>query len=467
MRLSETKEAVNWLRQFDAADMALAARFLDHLMIVAPTEAETRIRSLVEGILGSQTGAVALYPVWEVAEAVSERKLETDAEGRPRTKRVEVEPAESIFPRDTPSPYEQDLIDQSLTPEEKKKRAHPPKKVPNPKRGITGSVGRMIHLITDLQKEHGSQRILDRPSLHVLRATRCRRIVLLDDLVGSGKRVTDYLVAFYRHKTIKSWGSHPGLRVTIVCHAATEAALAAIRRNKGGPGHPRPPSVEIVCDHALAPGRSFWSVAERQEVEYLCRKYAPRTGRPGLPLGYRDAFTMIVFPYAVPNTAPAILWSENGRGWRPLFPNRAVPGPLVERLEQVRRDPTGKSLEETLEHVGQLRLAKQDWSSHATPEYRRLVLLLAVVSRGFRKQARVAEIMEIPREECVRLFKAARRFGHLLPDDGLSPTGVEELRYARSVGALPWEPAPLREDRLYFPRALRGVRGSSSVRRHH
>ncbi len=170
-------------------------------------------------------------------------------------------------------------------------------RVSEPIRGITGSVGSLMHVISDFHKEFGA-RVLDRPALHVLRATKCERILLLDDFIGSGDRAVSYLEAFYRHPTIKSWCSYPGLRITIICHAASAAGLGRLSHYRRHRDFPRPHPVEVQFVQGLYNGRSFWSDVERLSVVTLCRKYAPRTGRRRFPLGYSDTCSMIVFPYA-------------------------------------------------------------------------------------------------------------------------------------------------------------------------
>lgn len=458
MRLSETHQAGAWLRQFDDADMPVAARLLDDLTVVTPTQFSTRMRALVERALGTDRRAVALYPVWEVA-------------GKTARSGEVLEPWESIFPLGAISPdlLTGDVPDLDASAGIRGSRRRQQKRrrstVPDPRKGIGGSVGGAIQLIGEVQKAFVGRRLLDRPALHVLRAEKCRTIILVDDVIGSGERVERYLAAFYRHRTIKSWFSYPGLDFVVVCYAASDVALRRLRAYRRPKGHTRPHPVRVEFDQHLYRGRSFWSEAEARSMTALCEKYAPRTSRPTLPLGFGKTFSMIVFPHGAPNTAPAILWAENPGRWRALFPNRAVPSSLLREFDQVQRDPAGASLPETLVRMGQLRLAGGDWARYATPTYRRLVLLLGVLSRGFRHPDRIAEITEMTRTECLRLVAVARRFELVRPDGGLSPRGVLELDYARTVGALPWEPSPLREEQRYFPSALRGDRGPSSARR--
>jgi hypothetical protein len=439
LRLSESEQGRAWLGQFESADLPLARRFLDDLIIVTPQAFSVGIRELIRSIVVSEPRAVAMYPIWEVAK-------------RP------VGPSESLFP--LPPQSTSDVPQEPLMKGDAASHAsiewstggNP--MIPDPLGGIAGSVGSLIHVISDLHKEFGSK-ALDRPALHVLKATKCQRIVLVDDFIGSGDRAVAYLEAFYRHPTIKSWCSYPGLRITIVCYAASASGLGNLREYRRHRDFSRSHPVEAQFLQGMHDGRSFWSDVERLSVVTLCRKYAPKTSRPRLPLGYADACSMIAFPYAVPNTTPAILWAGSHR-WRALFPNRAVPAPLLAQFDRVERDPGNERLSETLTRIGQLRLANGDWRRHTTPSYRKLVLLLALRARGFSDIDRIADVMEENKFSCLRLVSEARRFGLLAADGNLTRQGIAELRYARTIGGLFWEPSPYDEKAMYFPTSLKG-----------
>jgi hypothetical protein len=426
MRLSGTREASLWLSQFAAADIPRAMRLLDDLTIVTPLDYLTRIKQQVETILQRHSGVIAMYPIWDIQQLPPVGWL-NERGG----------PAESVFALDTSSKTPGEVIE-------------PPKLM------MEGSVGSAIHIIGDVVKEFDG-RVLDRPSLGALRRTRCTRILLLDDIIGSGQRVTEYLESFYLHPTVKSWCSHPGLQISIVCFAARDIAVnTLVRMPTPKVAFARPPAVEVLYDQLLFSGRSYWSAAERVAMEDLCDQYAALTDHPHMPHGYRGAFTMIVFPYSVPDTAPAILWSEASDGrWKGLFPNRAVPSALLRQYEQIRRDPVDERLSETLARIGQQRLSGLEWTKSATPTYRKLVLFLAVVARGFRRVERIAEVMEVSKIGTLRMLAHARQFGLIDQYGVLTSRGQKELSYARSLATSAWEPSELHEQAFYFPKGLR------------
>jgi hypothetical protein len=163
---------------------------------------------------------------------------------------------------------------------------------------------------------------------------------------------------------------------------------------------------------------------------------------------------MIVFPHGIPNTAPAILWAGKDGEWKALFQERGIPTTLLLQFDQVQRDPAGERLSETLARVNQLRLAGQDWSRHATSEYRQLLLLLGVLSRGFRNEGRITEILEVGPERYHKLLAEAQSLALVASDLALTPLGVGELEYARNMRVSPWEAGPLVEE-FYVPQSLK------------
>lgn len=401
MRLSESDHGRAWLDQFATQDRPAASRLLDGLVFVPAEDLELEMRKKVESLAREGRVAWALYPVREV------------------------EDGESIF-----EPVGSRVADVGSDA------------------NVRGSVGWAIHLIGDMARRHPL--LFDRPSLTALRDMKVRRVVLVDDLIGSGRRVQRYWNAFHRHPTIKSWCSHPGLDVVVLCYAASEIGAAALKRASAEKAKAQPLRVDAI--RYLPRGRSYWSREDWEAISQVCKRYARATSRPHLALGLGGVFTTVVFSYSVPNTAPAILWVESKK-WKALFPNRTVPPQL---LQEIHQDPIQWSLEDVLTQLGHSRLSGGDWSRQAHGDYRQYVLLLALLAKGFRRATLLGDAMGASEESCVRLLKVARRFQHADADNLLTPSGLRELNYARSLHLLPWQPPALRDADFYYPMSLRG-----------
>lgn len=425
MRLSTTSEGTEWLAQFESGDRAVAARLIDDLIVITPGEFDAGMRKLLREEIDATQGAIAFYPIWDI-----ERDTESG------------EASESLFDL----PQAPALGNSPTTTGSSHQIA--------PRRAISGSVGVAVTLISDLVKEN-NRRLLDRPRLNSLKATKCHRIVLVDDLIGSGQRAKTFLQAFYMHPTIKSWCSFPGLDVAIVCYAASSIGLRAVSAPRTRYELARPPAVRVNRLLTLPYGRAAWTADELASMMSLCRKYARFTRHDRIPLGVGDSFSMILFPHTITNTAPPILWSTS-RQWKPLFPNRVVPDALRAVLTEIRADPAGTDLAETLQRMGQMRLANGDWTQHATPLYKQLIAHLALRAKGVRDVAIISDTMAQSESDSRALQSKAQLLGFLDPAGRLTSRGLAELRYARTVGELPWEAPALDEHLMYFPQSLRG-----------
>ena len=66
-----------------------------------------------------------------------------------------------------------------------------------------GSEDLVSSVISNAIRQYGEY-FLDHPSLPVLRNHRIRDIILIDDSIGSGKRISDFINLMTSHKTFKS-----------------------------------------------------------------------------------------------------------------------------------------------------------------------------------------------------------------------------------------------------------------------
>lgn len=171
--------------------------------------------------------------------------------------------------------------------------------------------------------------ILQHPSLEVLKEGRVRNIVLVDDSIGSGDRMAEFIRSMMLHKTFRSWWSLNLIKFYIVSLARTNesegAILAALpgaeHRNRK---HAKSSKVEFVSEVVY----SRYRLERRWGEGYvailgLCdtQTAVPKDGRRG----YGDVMANIIFYHSVPNNTPGILWFRHKR-WKPLFARRAIPG---------------------------------------------------------------------------------------------------------------------------------------------
>jgi hypothetical protein len=183
-----------------------------------------------------------------------------------------------------------------------------------------GSEGLVAHLITTIARRHDL--LLSEPSIAGLKRGRVRRILVVDDGLMSGSRVAKFVRALRNNATISSWLSYGLVRFDVVAYATTEDAIDRIT-DAGSFCH----SKRSVIDFHYAELASTLGCGTGRTLEFvaLAKRYGKRAATRWNPaLGFKQAFTNLIFAHKCPNTAPAILHSPTIR-WKPLFPNGSIP----------------------------------------------------------------------------------------------------------------------------------------------
>lgn len=271
--LEKTPEGQSWLRQFHNQDVHTAELLLKSLYFVSSEYLSLHLKLMISDILASATGKISLYVSREVEIDASKKKI-------------------PFFPSDTVSPA-----------------AFPASTAP-------GSEGGLAHLCRDIAK--GSKgKILFQPSIEQMKLKKCKALVIVDDIAGSGKRLCEFARWIRGNKSVRSWTSYKKATIVAVSYAATQRGQARIRRSSL--------IEELHFAQNVVSGRTWWTDEQRRQIVDLCKKYAPFTSRKDLPLGYKDTFSLILFSHNCPNNTPAILWAGKKNSWEPLFPNRTRP----------------------------------------------------------------------------------------------------------------------------------------------
>src|SRR5579871_4360621 len=164
MRLSEHSLGIEWLGQFDKTrDIHAARLLLDSLKLVSFSAFEHSISKLIEAVCTRTEGIIAAFDVNEK------------------------------------------IIDPSSKP---------------------GSSGRLAHALTNLGRQF-PDRLLVTPTIEEMRANNVKHILLVDDFVGSGKRVRDFWDA-WPSPTLKSWLSYGYCELWLVGYAIHESGTEVV-----------------------------------------------------------------------------------------------------------------------------------------------------------------------------------------------------------------------------------------------
>jgi hypothetical protein len=417
MTFSASDFACDWLNQFADGDRAAAARLADALMLVSRDVFHQELRRLADPLLAEDTAdgeaaSIALYAEREVAM----RRVTDPSFG---------------YSYDTALPF---------FPGFETGRATGPGVSPiivDPRFQDVGSEGPIANFITNYERLHRGS-VFNHPGPDQLRSKRVRRIVIITDFIGSGKRINEMLDAFWAVATIRSWVSYRLLRFTILCFSGTEPGVLRVRSHRLGD------------DVRLAHGcptvdTAFRKRDDRKAIDELCNRYPPGHRSP---FGFRATGALIAFAHGMPNNAPAVFHSGKG-GWRALFVNRSALT-AGEDFPASNVDALAKAAEEKLA----LALVRKQLDRPDRRQWVELMLIMTAIEGGARTSFAISAQTHIGLADVDTLLRVSEAAAWTTPDKRLTDLGREELRRLRRRRARIVE-LPSGEQPFYYPTQLK------------
>ena len=407
-RLLLTRRGMDWIDQFDYDDRAAARRLISGLTLVSSQEFEIGLKRLIDDEIAHSGQPTALYAVRELdnrSRSLFEQARNTSSTGRSNeSKSIDaVGPGSEI-----------------------------------------GSEGRVAALITQISRSNNGM-CLSHPNLDSMRQRKCRLVLLVDDLLGSGNRVRKFFGSIWRDPTIRSWTSLGLLKFRVVVFASTVSGWERISRLGR--------IDSMICDRPCPTFRTLpWNRSSRDSCVTLCKRYGSKASGPRYILGYGNTMASLVFDHGCPNNTPSILWGQGVRGqsWSPLFPNRAIE--MAEHSvfppEIVNREPASVLLD-----AGQTRLAHRRFSGRSDPGAI-VIVLLALIAKGYRRDEALTFATGLSNRELDKQLRRCMECEWITTTRRMTPHGVAELRNARRAGQEATGTPPIGDD-YYYPQALR------------
>lgn len=309
-----------------------------------------------------------------------------------------------------------------------------------------GSEGEIAHVCRDFSKSNRNK-ILNHPSLKQLKYKKCKGIILIDDVIGSGKRSSEFAKWLYENKTIKSWISLKYIKMKVVSFWGSDYGLSRVREER---------CVEdVIVDRRGGFDPGVFGQRQIDEFKVICRKYACHTSRENMACGFDGAFTNIVLPHKCPNTNPAILWAANGKKWQSLFPTRPEmvfqPLPKTTIHEQITK---------YLNILGHTRLLNSRQFGRMSHEVQQLQALLSLLSANKRRDPILCEVLGKSIPEIYEMLRLCEKFEWINNNRFLTNQGRIMIRRFRVSKKNENKTPPLKEA-FYFPKSY--SRGSANV----
>jgi len=401
--LSATPTGQDWLLNFDADDRPVAKNLLDRLLLVSASEFSSKMtQQLTEMAVRAreENEVLALYAEREMAAA--------DGDILPFFPGTEMGRATG----------------QGVQPV-----------VVSPKKQDVGSEGIVAALISKFRNANPDV-AMSHPGPDDLRAKRVRKIIIVSDFIGSGKRVYEMLEAFARVATIQSWRSYGLIAFEVVCYSAAEYGAKVVA------GHRLKPKITMYA--ACPVVDETFKGAELKAIRQLCEKY-PKGSK--WPMGFNATGSLIAFSHGIPNNAPQIFHSSLN-GWLPLFRGRST---LMSDLDQA-ADTSDYVVQQSTELLG-VRNAREILGESTGESWTHIMLVLHATRSGLRSRENLSARTRLPVARVAEIVELATTAGWLSATCRLTSLGRRELRWqAKQNRTLP---LASENDDLYFPTQLR------------
>ena len=410
------RECQLWLQQFKQKDHQTASMLLKAFKFVTAAEFSTDLTHLLESKL----------PKSESAALFVERELRSVRGGLP----IRMYKEEKLsLGRGKPKRYRATGA------------ALPVVSSPRNDRQDVGSEGIVATLVSGLARSQ-QRRFVIHPSAEEFRRARVRHVVVVTDLVGSGRRASRFLSSLWRVRSVRSWASSRLVKFWVFAFSATDAGKAVIKK------HRTHPKLETVC---ICPTVSKIHPNDTQEkIRNLCEQSAPEEANP---LGFRDTGALIAFAHGCPNNAPVIFhksFTSKGRTWKPLFPCRVAHEVAVAAAEY-QGDPWTLALET----LGVESFANKSAFIRSRKPQKRLILLLVAIRKGHRHVESLSTATGMSLWDIAEAERTAQQQGLLNINRRLTGPGFSLLRRLGKTSVKAGQVLSPASSSSYYPKVLR------------
>ena len=415
LRPSETEQGRLWLNNFLPEEHHAAELLINSLRVISETTFRIVLTEILIKIKADSKRPVAFYPVRQLPREVS-------------------------APEKTEEPVEREKL-----PNGKYMALLP---LDHPFEAIPGSEALVGNIIRDVIGRKPIPAVASSPeSLQELRQVAASTIVLVDDYSGTGTTIRQYVDAWMRHPTVRSWHSYGKIRFHVALLTASGMALEALEKHRW---IERVHYLERAADFSTA----LWSEAEHTEIEALCAKYAYSNG---WKFGFEEAKGLLVLQHTVPNNLPAILWQDWARrkkgDWNPFFGERRMTPQLQLDLDDYKLEVSATEIANSMQ---QARLGKA-LSEQPNPTVRLILLTLAAAAQRIRDPEKLSNVLRTTIVSAEQTQAACRSLNLLDEEGRLTDLGRKELRRARARADNVSRTRLLGRTGVYYPTQLRGV----------
>lgn len=385
--LIHTHQGVSWLSQFDVLDKEMAISIANNLTLVSHIELERNLIAKIEAVAAEIPEGVALFAV---------RELKRDQKGYliPYYSQVSSADGKSV-----------NALSESAD---------------------QGSEARVAHIVRQLCRSNPAK-YLNHPTIAAMRESKCDAILFIDDFIGSGQRVEEFMYSFWLEPTVVSWLSGKQISFHIVTYLGLNESIESLGRQKSKP------TIHIYRD-APTFNNNAWSDGKKDLAKKLFSKYGriANSKRKNMWWGFKEGLAAIIFEHGCPNNTPTILWEPDfsKSGWIGLFPNRTVTTEVasVFPAEIKRGDPI-----QILTEMGQAKIVKSGALSRRGEAGKLILLVLELITKGQRKRSTLSFATGLNVDLVEKLVGKCIKWEFITSQRRITSKGLAELDAARKI----------------------------------
>lgn len=174
-------------------------------------------------------------------------------------------------------------------------------------------------ILKSIEQELGTNKVINVPSVDLIKNDKIKHVVFFDDTIGSGKRVLDFWTNYPEHdvKSIKSLASYKKIQVDFCVYSHSAEGIANITNHS--------------CIKRTRIYSSIGSDCYVNEFDFsifdLAKKYNKKIFTIS-SVGFKDSFVPVIFEHGCPNNIPLFFWKSKAKSWNALFPDRSLPPAL-------------------------------------------------------------------------------------------------------------------------------------------
>ncbi|MEF2549696.1 hypothetical protein VQ045_21620, partial [Aurantimonas sp. E1-2-R+4] len=270
-------------------------------------------------------------------------------------------------------------------------------------------------------------------------------IVIVTDMIGSGRRLTKMLDKFWKVPSVKSWVSARFVKFYVVAAAGIPKGIAEVEAHRLRP--------KVLVKHVVPTIGNWRNRQMASEWMRIINSCGPDFGRGGVArAGYENGAALVALASRMPNNTPAILHKSvttRGEEWKALYE-----GPLPADL---------RPLFHVLDEFEQVQASAETLGVNIAPGLSiaegKLVLILSTPwsVRRQRKAIPIAEMTGLPHNQTLATVLSAITQGLMTNSGRLTEAGQQFLAAGRREETC--RPTIATDEEPYYPYGVRIPRG--------